>query len=400
MKSEGSNFFFVNKKEAKKTLLSWAVLVKRPMPQFNKSFLGAAARGGLLQKSAAFLLTRRDRLLASPGFQAWAAKFPLTRPIARREARALFDICAGFVYAQTLAACIELDLFERLAAGPVSAEPLAVLCDMPPQPMQMLLDAAVSLRLLAKAGAKYRLGPLGAALRGNPGVAAMVSHHRMFYADVSNPVALLRGHTETQLSRFWPYRGTGGASAEYCALMAASQPMIAAEILSSYDLSRHHCLLDVGGGDGSFLRLAAAKAPKLRLQLFDLPDVVAQVRLPKAKIYGGDFRHDSLPTGADIITLIRVLHDHDDATALHILTTVYAALPPGGTLLIAEPMTGTRGAEPIGAAYFGFYLLAMGSGRARSRAEIEAMLLQAGFRAARHIPTSQPMLTSLITAHV
>ena len=40
-----------------------------------------------------------------------------------------------------------------------------------------------------------------------------------------------------------------------------------------------------------------------------------------------------------------------------------AALPPGGTLLLAEPMAGTPGAEPVGDAYFGFYLLAMGSGR-------------------------------------
>jgi demethylspheroidene O-methyltransferase len=182
--------------------------------------------------------------------------------------------------------------------------------------------------------------------------------------------------------------------------MAASQPMIAAEILSSYDVSRHYRLLDVGGGDGSFLRLAAAKAPNLRLQLFDLPDVVAQARIPQAKIYGGDFRQGRLPTGADIITLIRVLHDHDDATAQHILKSVYDALPPGGTLLIAEPMAETKGAEPVGAAYFGFYLFAMGSGRARSRAEIEAMLLQAGFRAAKHISTSQPMLASILIAHV
>ncbi len=366
----------------------------------KEGFLRAAARGGLFSQAAAFLLTRRDWLLASPRFQAWAAKFPLTQPIARREARALFDICAGFVYAQTLAACIELNLFERLAAGPAGADSLAVLCGMPPPAMQMLLDAAVSLRLLTRWGVQYRLGALGAALRGNPGIAAMVSHHRMFYADLSDPLALLRGQAETQLGRFWPYRGTGGASADYSALMAASQPMIAAEILSSYDVSRHYCLLDVGGGEGSFLRLAAAKAPKLRLQLFDLPEVVAEANLPNAKVYGGNFRQGRLPTGADIITLIRVLHDHDDAAALQILKTVYEALPPGGTLLIAEPMAGTRGAEPVGAAYFGFYLLAMGSGRARRQDEIEAMVLQAGFRAVKHIPTSQPMLASILTAHV
>jgi demethylspheroidene O-methyltransferase len=63
-------------------------------------------------------------------------------------------------------------------------------------------------------------------------------------------------------------------------------------------------------------------------------------------------------------------------------------------------MAGTKGAEPVGAAYFGFYLLAMGSGRARTAAEIEAMLTAAGFLKVQHIQTSQPMLTSLITAGV
>ena len=54
----------------------------------------------------------------SPRFQRWAAAFPLTRPIAQRRARALFDLCAGFVYAQVLLACVQLRLFEILAEGP------------------------------------------------------------------------------------------------------------------------------------------------------------------------------------------------------------------------------------------------------------------------------------------
>jgi demethylspheroidene O-methyltransferase len=44
-------------------------------------------------------------LVSRPSFRAWAARFWLTRPIARRRARALFDVCAGFVYSQVLFAC-------------------------------------------------------------------------------------------------------------------------------------------------------------------------------------------------------------------------------------------------------------------------------------------------------
>ena len=42
----------------------------------------------------------RDRLLGDARFQRAAAAFPLTRPLARRRARDLFDLMAGFVYSR------------------------------------------------------------------------------------------------------------------------------------------------------------------------------------------------------------------------------------------------------------------------------------------------------------
>jgi demethylspheroidene O-methyltransferase len=364
-----------------------------------------AATGGWLDG----LFNWRNTLLASPRFQRWAAGFPLTRRIARREARALFDLCAGFVYAQVLAACVELDLFESLAAGPLSVKALALRGGLSESSMLLLLQAAASLRLLEDAGgAKFRLGRLGAALRGNPGIVAMVRHHRLFYADLADPLALLRGEGETALGRFWPYRGGGGQAADYSALMAASQPLISREILDRYDFAAHHTMLDLGGGDGSFLCAVGARAPKLHLQLMDLPDVTAQAGprfaqagvAARAKIFSGSFFDDVLPKGADLVTLIRVLHDHHDESALKILKAALKTLPPGGTLLLAEPLAGTESAEPVGDAYFSLYLLAMGSGRPRRFAEIATLLSQAGFVSVRNIATRQKMLTGLVTARV
>ena len=64
------------------------------------------------------LLGWRDRLLANPAFHRAASGFVLTRPIAHKRARELFDLVAGFVYSQVLAACVKLDLFSKLAQGP------------------------------------------------------------------------------------------------------------------------------------------------------------------------------------------------------------------------------------------------------------------------------------------
>jgi demethylspheroidene O-methyltransferase len=99
-----------------------------------------------------------------------------------------------------------------------------------------------------------------------------------------------------------------------------------------------------------------------------------------------------------MIALIRVLHDHDDAPAQALLTKIRASLAPGARLLIAEPMARIRGAEPMGEAYFGLYLWAMGSGRPRSPQEIIAMLKQAGFARARRVATAQPVNASVIVA--
>ena len=357
----------------------------------------------------------RNRLLASARFQRWAAAFPVTRPIARRRARQLFDLCAGFVYSQVLLACVRLRLFEVLASGPQSHSELATRMALPPEAAARLLGAAVSLHLLERLGDdRFALGPLGATLVGNGAVLAMVEHHALLYADLADPVALLRGESPAAaLAAYWPYARAGdpsqvepGRVAAYSALMSASQPLVADEILDAYPLRGHRCLLDVGGGEGAFATAAARRAPRLRLVVFDLPAVaaLAQSRLDaaglgdRAQVVGGNFLVDRLPEGADIASLVRVIHDHDDASALAVLRAVRRALPPDGTLLLAEPMAGVAGAEPIGDAYFGFYLLAMGRGRARTPAELETLLRTAGFGRVERVPTRQPLQTGLLVA--
>ena len=45
-----------------------------------------------------------NRLVARPGFQSWAAHFPLTRGRARADGAALFEVVQGFVQSQVLMA--------------------------------------------------------------------------------------------------------------------------------------------------------------------------------------------------------------------------------------------------------------------------------------------------------
>jgi demethylspheroidene O-methyltransferase len=372
------------------------------------------------KKEAAFCLSYvsqlRDRLVAQPKFRRWAAAFPLTRPIARRRTRSLFDLCAGFVYSQILSACLQLGLFDILAAGPLGEAELARRLKLPAESAGRLLSAAAALDLVERRGAhRWGLGSLGAAAVGNEAVAAMVAHHDMLYADLADPVALLRGEASSrQLSRYWAYaanpdpaHASPDATRRYTDLMAASQPLVADDVLDSYDVRQHRCLLDVGGGSGLFAQKAAERAPALSVMVFDLPPVAACATArfadaglsDRATAHGGSFLTDPLPHGADIISLVRVIHDHDDASAMTILRAARRALPAGGRLLLAEPMAGTKGAEPMGDAYFGIYLLAMGQGRPRTADLLTSMLRAAGFASVRRLKTHTPLLTSALLAH-
>lgn len=368
-------------------------------------------------------LLQRNRVLSNPHFQRWSMRLPLLRGTARHHANAMFAVITGFVYTKTLTAVVDLGIISALARAPESSAALAAAAGLEDAAMARLLAAAAAIDLVeALPGDRWTLGQRGAALASNRGALAMIEHHKLFYNDLADPVAMLqRGRGGGELATFWSYAEAAGrgepaatrpqqpaqdaATQAYSALMAASQPMVAEQVLDSFDFSRHRQLLDIGGGHGAFVAEVAKRHPRLGLALFDLPPVATQARdildgqgLHRVIAHGGSFRDDPLPVGADLMTLVRILHDHDDAVVLALLQAVRAALPPRGTLLIAEPMAGTPGAQAMGDAYFGLYLWAMGSGRPRSATAYADMLRKAGFGRVSERQTGLPMVTRLLVA--
>ncbi len=112
----------------------------------------------------------------------------------------------------------------------------------------------------------------------------MVEHHALLYADLADPVALLRATGATRLARYWPYadgrragsRSAPSGSRDYSradgGLAAAGGGRGARRLRSA----RHRCLLDVGGGEGRSSPRSRRATPHLQLMLFDLPAVVAR----------------------------------------------------------------------------------------------------------------------------
>lgn len=337
---------------------------------------------------------RLTRLIATPAFQKWAARFPLTRRLVRREGEAMFDLVAGFCHSQILQAFVKFDIPRMLLAQEMTRAALAHSCGVPADRMHVLLQGATSLGLIkAKRQGRIALTARGAALAGVPGLQGMIAHHDVLYRDLADPVAFFRGETETELAAFWPYVfGAAGATdpavtATYSELMSDSQALVAADTLATVSLSGVQRIVDIGGGTGAFLAAVAADHPDIALTLFDLPAVAPAARErfdslgwgERLTIVPGSFRDDPLPSGADMISLIRVMYDHADETVLALLRSVHAALPTGGRILISEPMSGGARPERAGDAYFALYCMAMRTGRARSAQEISKLLTKAGF---------------------
>ena len=117
----------------------------------------------------------------------------------------------------------------------------------------------------------------------------------------------------------------------------------------------------------------------------------------RAQAFGGDFRADPLPEGADVISLVRVVHDHDDDAALAILSRRLAGAAAGRHAAAGRTDGRNAGRRRV-EAYFAFYLLAMGSGRPRRAEELTVLLHTAGFTNVRLLPTRRPMLVRVLVA--
>jgi len=363
------------------------------------------------------LLDWLERLYANPKLYQWSLRNPLTRWVTKRRTQRIFDLMSGFVYSQVLLGCVRLDLFKMLYQRPLGLAQISSQTKLPPEALQRLLLSAVSLGLLEhRSHDRFGLGALGVPLAMHEGIGAMVEHNHLLYQDIQDPLAFLNNAWRGGMAEYWPYAHDAQAAdrvaqdkfSRYSDLMASSQEFVVQEILTSYYFDDHHCVLDVGAGKGRFASELALHAKHLKLKLFDLPPVLELAKLnfqskgllDRLSLHPGNFLRDPLPVGADLVTLVRVAHDHPDEVVQQLLQKIYEALPVGGTLLLAEPMAQSQsvgGAVPTQTdTYFHFYLLAMGAGRLRTPQELTRMMHAAGFSNIEQLPNHMPIHAQIL----
>ena len=196
----------------------------------------------------------------------------------------IYDLVAGFVYSQILLAFIELSLIDFFISGRKNIDEISKYTGLSNNKCLLLCNAATSIGLLKKRrDSTFKLTRLGAAIKGVRGLDKMILHHKIFYRDLIDPVKLLNENFDTELRNFWKYvpstkKITKEEAKNYSELMGVSQYIVAEETLNLVKLNGFQKLLDVGGGNGTFILEVMKLYPNLTLGV-----LIYQVLLKKPK---------------------------------------------------------------------------------------------------------------------
>ncbi|GJZ59425.1 caffeate O-methyltransferase family protein [Tanacetum coccineum] len=155
-------------------------------------------------------------------------------------------------------------------------------------------------------------------------------------------------------------------------------------------------MVDVGGGDGTALRLIVEACPWIKGINFDLPHVVSVAPISKGVEHVGGDMFDLIPK-ADAVYMMKVLHDWGDEECIEILRKCKEAIPQDkGKVIIVDAIVGQEDHEFKDVVLMlDMVMMAHTSkGKERTLKEWSYVFTQAGFTryTVKHIRTYQSVI--------
>mgnify|MGYP001055937047 CR=1 FL=1 len=306
-----------------------------------------------------------------------------------QDGEQLLALMRGFQVPCVLAAAADLDVFNLLAAAPLSASEVAIRLHCDPRATTILLDALTGIGVLVKTADRYGLDPAVAPLvvdGSPPSVAAMLRHQANCLRRWSQlPRVVQSGRPADAGSSV---RGPEADQASFIGAMHDISNSVAGPLIREINPGGFRCVLDVGGGSGTWTLAWLDAEPAARAILFDLPAVIpmARERLTAAGVAGrvelaaGDFYTDPLPRGADLVWLSAIIHQNSPEENRVLYRRVAEALAPGGSVLIRDIVMEESRTAPLAGTLFAVNMLvATPGGGTYTLAEIHDGLQSAGF---------------------
>jgi len=297
----------------------------------------------------------------------------------------VLDLIDAFRRSKTMFAAVELGIFD----GHRPAD-----CKELPR----LLDACVSVGLLEKRGAEYVNTPEADKFLRSDSPDTMTGYIRYSNSALYPMWAHLEDAVREGTHRwkqtfdldgpiFSHFFRTEEAMREFQKGMHGFGRISSPAVVAAFDLSRFRKLVDLGGGTGHLADAARERYPKLETAVFDLPAVARMV----PGVIPGDFFTDPLPP-ADLYALSRILHDWSEPKIRTLLAKIYAALPAGGALLVAEKLLAP---DYVSGHMQSLKMLVVTEGRERTAEEYAQLLRAAGFSHIESKNTGTPLDATL-----
>ena len=193
-------------------------------------------------------------------------------------------------------------------------------------------------------------------------------------------------------------------AAQFTASMDCRGVYLGQALAKKVDLSRHTRLLDIAGGSGIYACSLVAHHPSLTATVLEKKpvDSIASNAIARrgfadrVSVIVADMFRDPLPADYDLHLFSNVLHDWDEPLVKELLAKSFTSLPRGGMVLIHDMHINAGKIGPLPVAAYSAMLATLTEGKCYSIAEMTSLLINAGFREVRFVPTAADR--SVITA--
>jgi acetylserotonin O-methyltransferase len=333
----------------------------------------------------------------------------MSRDLTPPDPSIVLELIEAFRCSKVMFAAVSLGVFDRLAKGPRSAETLSHELPANLDALTRLLDACVGLRLLARDGSHYVNTPSAAAYLCSESPRRITGYINFSNEFLWNLWGRLEDAVREGTHRWKQVHGWEGplfsnffrteeSKREFLFAMHGQGIISSPQVVSAFDLSRFETLCDLGGATGHLAIAACQRYPGLRAVIFDLAGtnplaqeiVAASDVAARIEIAAGDFFTDPLPE-VQLFALGRILHDWSEPQVIALLQRIYAALPPGGGVLIAEKLLYEDKTGPQWAQLQSLNMLVCTEGKERTITEYESLLSRCGFRDVQAMRTQSPL---------
>jgi 2-polyprenyl-3-methyl-5-hydroxy-6-metoxy-1,4-benzoquinol methylase len=318
----------------------------------------------------------------------------ISNDVFAKERRQLQELVRSYRQSQILLTCVQLGIFDALSGRPASASEVAASVGADARGVELLLNAAAALGWLEKRDSHFSNSALAETHLTSAGMGRSLRLESAFYRRWGNLLEAVRTGKRPEENRR-DEQPADWVRTFIHALYDASRPLAPA-IAEALALPEDRPLrvLDVGGGHGGYSIALATKYPLLSATVFELPRVVpvAQEIIESAglssriTVQEGDFQKEELGRGYDVALVFGVLNGEPPEGRPALIRKVFAALNPGGQIVLRDMVLQPDRTGPPDAAMFALQmLLATESGGLDTSDDWETWLRSAGFAPARKV---------------